>query len=107
MDDGPQDRNFPYVACGIRRTQFRGTIGACAYFDWLIERYEIASIDTSTYVFTHSFVLCPAPKEFLIPQTGNGKPYYAVSAEYDEMSPNGTISRNGTYNDTLLLNNKN
>jgi hypothetical protein len=107
VDGGPQDPNFPYVACGIRRTQFRGTIGGCAYFDWFIEKYEIASIDTSTFVFTHSILLCPAPKEFLISQTGNGKPYYSVTAEYDEISPIGTISRDGFYDDTLLLNNKN
>ena len=102
-----QDPEFPYVACAIRRTHFRAVIAACPYFDWLIDKYEVASIDTSKYVFTHSIVLCPAPQELLIPLSGNGKPYYSVTSEYEEIIRNGSVSRKGIYNDTPLFKNNN
>jgi hypothetical protein len=93
--DAGENSSFPYVACSIRRTHFRGTFSACSYFDWLIDKYEVAAVDTSSYVFTHVILLTPAPKEFLIPLSGNGKPYYAVTSTYDEMIRDGSIQRKG------------
>jgi hypothetical protein len=92
---------FPYVAVGIRCTQFAGTVASCPFFDWSIDRFDTSSINTSIWKFTHSCLLLPATEEFGLPTNNpTGKPYYTVTSEFEEMAPTGSFLRFRWYQDT-------
>ena len=92
---------FPYVAIPIRCTHFVGTVASCPFFNWSIDRFDVTSIDTSTWKFTHSCLLLPATEEFGLPvNDANGKLYYTVTSEFEEMTPDGSFLRFRYYPDT-------
>jgi hypothetical protein len=92
---------FPYFAIPIRCTHFVGTVASCPFFNWSIDNFDVTSIDTSTWKFTHSCLLLPATEEFGLPTNiPTGKLYYTVTSEFEEMTPDGSFLRFRYYPDT-------